>query len=422
MRPEPGCWKGCAASPAPTTWTLDGSPRPTPGRVRRVKAMWRGARGRYVILPGGCLTCAARGFPRLRCPGRRRTHAPEIAEAGRLLELFLDYLSRTRSVIDERLRGYLDVVDHRSPLYTYLYGILDEFVARGGKRVRPAMAMMACEAVGGDPLRALPSGCAIEFFHAAALIHDDIMDASVLRRDDECVHVTDGIPLAINTGDFALGLVCTIVVRDDGLDDRTKIAVLDAIGEMSARTIEGQALDVGWVRDGVYDLTSEDYLFMALGKTGYYSGLSPLKIGSIIGAASDEERSALAHFGKNSAIAFQIQDDLLNIVGDKETVGKDHLNDVLESKRTLMVIHCLENAKGEDKERFKYLLSTGSDKSPEQVKEAVDLMDKYGSIDHARNLGRNLILEARTYLTALPESQSREVLASMADFFLERES
>src|SRR5665648_491005 len=166
--------------------------------------MWRGARGRYVILPGGCLTCAAWGLPRLRCLGRRRTHAPEIAEAGRLLELFLDYLSRTRSVIDQRLREYLDVVDRRAPLHTYLYGILDEFVARGGKRVRPAMAMMACEAVGGDSKRALPSGCAVEFFHAAALIHDDIMDGSELRRDAATAHIVHGVPLAIKTGDFAL--------------------------------------------------------------------------------------------------------------------------------------------------------------------------------------------------------------------------
>ena len=111
-----------------------------------------------------------------------------------------------------------------------------------------------------------------------------------LRRDEKCAHILHGVPLAINTGDFALGLVCTIVVRDEGLDDRTKIAVLDAIGEMSARTIEGQALDVGWVRDDVYDLTADDYLVMALGKTGYYSGISPLKIGALIGGATDRER------------------------------------------------------------------------------------------------------------------------------------
>ncbi len=338
------------------------------------------------------------------------------------MELFLDYLSRSRPVIDARLRDYLDVTKPGDSLHTYLYGILDEFVARGGKRVRPAMAMMACEAVGGDPLRALPSGCAIEFFHAAALIHDDIMDASVLRRDDECVHVTHGIPLAINTGDFALGLVCTIVVRDEGLDDRTKIAVLDAIGEMSARTIEGQALDVGWVRDDVYDLTADDYLFMALGKTGYYSGVSPLKIGALIGGASDTERQALQHFGKNAAIAFQIQDDLLNVLGDESIIGKDRLTDILEGKRTLMLIHCLENAREADRTRLVELLCVGMKKTPAQVEEIVGFLHAYESIRYARDLARSLIVESRSYLTALPESSAKEALAAMADFFLERES
>ena len=162
----------------------------------------------------------------------------------------------------------------------YLYDILDEFIARGGKRARPAMAMLACEAVGGDRAEGLSSGCAIEFFHAAALIHDDIMDASLLRRGQKCAHIVHGEPLAINAGDYALGLVCTIVVRDPLLDDATKLAVLDVIGEMSERTVEGQALDVGWVRDDIYDLTPDDYLDMALGKTGYYSGIAPLKVGA----------------------------------------------------------------------------------------------------------------------------------------------
>jgi geranylgeranyl diphosphate synthase type I len=337
-------------------------------------------------------------------------------------ELFLTYLAQVRPVIDQKLHDYLAVVPEGSPLHVYLYGILDEFVARGGKRLRPAMAMMACEAVGGDRMWALPSGCAVEFFHGAALIHDDIMDGSELRRDQQCAHIVHGIPLAINTGDFALGLVCTIVVRDEGLEDHTKIAVLDAIGEMSARTIEGQALDVGWVRDDVYDVTEDDYLFMALGKTGYYSGVSPLKIGALIGGATDDERRALEHFGKNSAIAFQIQDDLLNIVGDETVTGKDFLNDILEGKRTLMVIHCLQNAAPDDRGRLIDLLRRGPRKSGREVGEVVGLMQQYGSIDYARDLARGLILEARTYLDHVRPSPAREVLASMADFFLERES
>lgn len=337
------------------------------------------------------------------------------------VDLFVDYLTEVTPEIDEKLHGYLAGVPEGSSLHRYLYGILDEFITRGGKRVRPAMALLACEAVGGEPRKALAGGCAIEFFHAAALIHDDIMDASILRRDQKCAHILHGEPLAINAGDYALGLVCTIVVRDPLLDDRTKLAVLDVIGEMSARTVEGQALDVGWVRDDVYDLTPDDYLDMALGKTGYYSGIAPLKVGAIVGGATDAERRALEGFGKNSSIAFQIQDDLLNILGDERTMGKDHLTDVLESKRTLMVIHCLAAAEPADRDRLIALLRHGHGKTREQAVEVIELLQRYDSVGYARSLARELIIEARAYLGGMRESRARDVLASMADFFLERE-
>jgi geranylgeranyl diphosphate synthase type I len=334
---------------------------------------------------------------------------------------FLDYLVQTSPLIDGRLHQYLDRVPKDSELYSYLYGILDEFIARGGKRVRPAMAMLACEAVGGEPLKALSSGCAIEFFHAAALIHDDIMDASVLRRDQRCAHIIHGTPLAINAGDYALGLVCTIVVRDPLLDDVTKIAVLDVIGEMSQRTVEGQALDVGWVRDQVYDLTRDDYLTMALGKTGYYSGIAPLKLGAIVGKATAEQHKALEEFGKSASIAFQIQDDLLNILGNEQTTGKDYLNDIVESKRTLMVIDCLQKAQPADRDRLVSLLRLGPRKTSEDVAEIRAMLLHYGSVDEARSLALDLILDARSHLEALSPSHARDTLASMADFFLNRE-
>ncbi|MBN1458758.1 MAG: polyprenyl synthetase family protein [Armatimonadetes bacterium] len=336
-------------------------------------------------------------------------------------DLFVDYLVSASAPIDEYLHRCLTTVPAGSPRDRYLYGILDEFISRGGKRTRPAMALLACEAVGGDPLKALSSGCAIEFFHAAALIHDDIMDASLLRRGQKCAHIIHGVPLAINAGDYALGLVCTIVVRDSLLDDATKLAVLDVIGEMSERTVEGQALDVGWVRDDVYDLTPDDYLDMALGKTGFYSGIAPLKVGAIVGGGPDEERRALEDFGKSVSIAFQIQDDLLNITGDEQTMGKDYLTDVIESKRTLMVVHCLTVAEPADRERLVALLRLKHDKTLDQAAEIVELLKQYGSLDYARSMARDLITEGRSHLSAVPESPARDILASMAKYFLDRE-
>jgi geranylgeranyl diphosphate synthase type I len=335
-------------------------------------------------------------------------------------DLFIDYLVSVSPEIDEHLHQYLTGLPVGSALNRYLYGILDEFIERGGKRTRPAMAMLACKAVGGDPHKALAAGCAIEFFHAAALIHDDIMDASLLRRGQKCAHILHGESLAINAGDYALGLVCTIVVRDPLLDDATKLAVLDVIGEMSQRTVEGQALDVGWVRDDIYDLTPADYLEMALGKTGHYSGIAPLKVGAIIGGATDEEIRALEGFGKNASIAFQIQDDLLNILGDERTMGKDYLTDVLESKRTLMVIHCLAATGPADRTRLVELLQLRHEKSPDEAAEVVGLLKRHGSIDYARDLARDLIVEGRSYLSDVRESPAREILASMAGYFLDR--
>jgi geranylgeranyl diphosphate synthase type I len=283
------------------------------------------------------------------------------------------------------------------------------------------MAMLACEAAGADPSRALASGCAIEVFHAAALIHDDIMDDSLLRRGMECAHILHGTPLAINAGDYALGLVCTMVVRDKGLDDSTKLAVLEVISEMSERTVEGQALDVGWVRDGIFDLTPDDYMRMALGKTGYYSGIAPLRAGAIIGGATKEEIEALAGFGKSCSIAFQIQDDLLNVLGDVDTMGKDYLSDVQESKRTLMVIHCLSEASPSDRERLVALLQSGSEKSPEQTEEILGMLKRCGSVEYARGVAVGLIAEGRSYLTAVRPSRARNILGSMADYMLERQ-
>jgi geranylgeranyl diphosphate synthase type I len=335
-------------------------------------------------------------------------------------DLFIDYLVSVSPEIDEHLHRYLTRVPKDGALDRYLYGILDEFIARGGKRTRPAMAMLACEAVGGDPRKALAAGCAIEFFHAAALIHDDIMDSSLLRRGQKCAHILHGEPLAINAGDYALGLVCTIVVRDPLLEDAAKLAVIDVIGEMSEHTVEGQALDVGWVRDDVYDLNPDDYIEMALGKTGYYSGIAPLKAGAIIGGATPEEMRALEDFGKNASIAFQIQDDLLNILGDETTMGKDYLTDVLESKRTLMVIHCLSAAGPNDRARLIELLQLKHDKSPAEAAEVVGLLERYGSVDYARELARDLIMQGRSHLSAVRESPARDILASMARYFLDR--
>ena len=327
------------------------------------------------------------------------------------------YLKRNSKKFEAYLAGFF--LDGSHPdMRRYLYGPVTRFTANAGKRHRPLICLLACEAVGGDPERAKPSAAAIEHFHTAALIHDDIEDSSLTRRDEPCLHVREGDGIAINAGDLALSLVCGTVVHDGGLDDRTKLRVLAELVDMTTRTIEGQALDIGWARDKRFDLSVEDYLVMARHKTAYYSGAVPLAVGAIIGGGTDAQIEALREFGMAAGLAFQIQDDVLNLVGTKEATGKDFRSDVTEGKRTLVAIHALRHAA--ERERLLEILSQRAT-DPSLLSEAAAIMLKAGSVRYASDYARDLILEAKHSLEgALPDSRARKLLLSMADFFVKR--
>jgi geranylgeranyl diphosphate synthase type I len=332
---------------------------------------------------------------------------------------FERYLIDNARAFDNYLSTFFGDGSH-SDMARYLYGPLQEFSNNAGKRHRPLICLLACEAVGGDAKKAWPAAAAIEHFHTAALIHDDIEDASLTRRDEPCMHVSEGQALAVNAGDLALSLVCGTVVNDPGLDDATKIRVLAELVDMTSRTIEGQALDIGWARDGRFDLTIDDYLAMANHKTAYYSGGVPLAVGAIIGGGSTAQVETLRAFGMAAGLAFQIQDDVLNLCGTAEATKKDFRSDVTEGKRTLVAIHALQNSPQRD--RLLEILSTHTWEAG-LLAEAVAIMDAAGSIDFARDFARETIMSAQEgLLDAVPASRARDLLGSMADFFVERSS
>ncbi|MDP2183810.1 MAG: polyprenyl synthetase family protein [Actinomycetota bacterium] len=329
------------------------------------------------------------------------------------------YLKRNAKKFDTYLSTFFANGTHPD-MRRYLYELVADFTANAGKRHRPLICLLACEAVGGDPDKAWPSAAAIEHFHTAALIHDDIEDSSLTRRDEPCLHVREGEGLAINAGDLALSLVCGTVVHDPGLDDHTKLRVLAELVAMTTRTIEGQALDIGWARDDRFDLSIEDYLAMANHKTAYYSGAVPLAVGAIIGEGTDEQVEALRSFGMAAGLAFQIQDDVLNLVGTREATKKDFRSDIAEGKRTLVAIHALQHA--DRRERLLAIL-TARETDPAALDEAVAIMRSSDSITFAEDYARALILDAKESLeTALPPSNARKLLMSMADFFVKRSS
>ena len=339
-------------------------------------------------------------------------------------------------------------------LNTYLYQPLRGFSATGGKRVRPALVLLATQAVHGNIEAALPVACAIEDFQSAALIHDDIADKSELRRGEPCLYRRLGTGLAINVGDAALVHTIGRICHGNAYDETTRLRLIDALISMQEHTLEGQALDLGWTQENRWDITPDEYLFMATSKTAYYSAAYPLLCGAIVGGGTAEQRSALEAFGLKAGLAFQLQDDLLNLVGDAKTQGKDFRSDITEGKRTLLVVKAIEvllasakdNAEGNAesnakdsagsnakdntpdaavaKASYKKLISLLSSKTndPILLEEAVELIVSTGAVDDVRAYAQTLIAEAKGYLEEAPfDAEARDTLLSMADFFVNRE-
>lgn len=323
-------------------------------------------------------------------------------------------------------------------LNTYLYQPLRGFSATGGKRVRPALVLLATQAVHGNVEEALPVACAIEDFQSAALIHDDIADKSELRRGEPCLYRRLGTGLAINVGDAALVHTIGRICHGNTYDEATRLRLIDALISMQERTLEGQALDLGWTQENRWDITPDEYLFMATSKTAYYSAAYPLLCGAIVGGGTAEQRSALKAFGLKAGLAFQLQDDLLNLVGNAKTQGKDFRSDITEGKRTLLVVKAIEvllanagsNAKDSTpdaaaaKASYKKLISLLSSKTndPILLEEAVELIVSTGAVDDVRACAQTLIAEAKGYLEEAPfDAEARDTLLSMADFFVNRE-
>jgi len=329
------------------------------------------------------------------------------------------YLKRNAKKFDAYLAEFFSDGTH-ADMRRYLYKMLSDYTANAGKRHRPLICVLAAEAVGGDPKRAWSSAAAIEHFHTAALIHDDIMDSSLTRRGVPCLHVTEGEALAINAGDLALSLVTGSVVEDDTLTPECRLRVLKELVDMTTRTIEGQALDIGWARDDRFDLSVNDYLVMANHKTAFYSGAVPLAVGAIVGGGTDVQIAALRSFGQATGLAFQIQDDVLNLVGTREATKKDFRSDITEGKRTLAAVHALEHSAKRD--RLLEILAARTEE-PALLDEAVSIMRESASIDFARGYARDLVLQAKADLeAALPKTKARDLLLSMADFFVERDN
>jgi geranylgeranyl diphosphate synthase, type I len=286
----------------------------------------------------------------------------------------------------------------------------------GGKKLRPTLVILSCEAVGGEPNSALKTAAAMELIHTFSLIHDDIMDQDEKRRGKPSVHVLWGDAMAILAGDTLFSKAFETVLRseEDGVFPSRILPTLNTMVDSCIKICEGQALDMGFAQR--LDVQESEYLLMIYKKTSALIAAAT-KAGAIIGGGTQEQINALAEYGQLIGMAFQIQDDYLDVASQEEDLGKPVGSDIMEGKMTLLVVHALSNASPEDKKILLTILKEGEE---ENVPRAVEILEKYGSIHYAWELAQNDVNKAKQLLDVLEDSPAKKALMAIADFVVER--
>jgi geranylgeranyl diphosphate synthase type II len=345
-----------------------------------------------------------------------RAHAAKQHE-----RLVSETLTRYGDLTRERVAHYLPSDESKD----YLSELIVEYPRRGGKMLRPSLCLATAGAFGAEPEEALGCAASIEMMHNALLIHDDIQDDSDQRRGKPTLHAIYGIPLALNAGD-ALYLLSFRPLRDNvaGCSPSVARRIFDQTERMAWETTEGQAMELGWRRENRVDVADDDYLTMVLKKTCWLTTIYPMRVGCLIAGGSAEQVTRIFRFGFFFGAAFQIQDDLLNLEGG-EGYGKERCGDLLEGKRTLMLVHAIRNAGPRDRARLlRFLALPRPRRDPGEVEWLRDLITDTGAVAHAKATAEALagaaLYEFEGIFKAAPGSRDKQFLQALVTWVLDR--
>ena len=342
------------------------------------------------------------------------------AEAG--MADFSARLQRYRDLIAPYLR---DVAPDREPK-RHLYGLIEDHLSRSGKGLRPALAIATCRAFGGRDEDVLSVAAALEMLHNAFLIHDDIEDGSELRRDRPAMYVEQGVPLAVNVGDAMQALSIRLARRSaERIGPAGAWRMLDEFDHMLMESLEGQAIEIGWVRDNHCPVTEDDYLLMTLKKTCWYSFIHPCRIGALVARPDDPDLDRFNRFGYFLGLAFQLQDDILNLVGEAKKYGKEIGGDLWEGKRTLILADVFSKADKLETGRLRTILAkTRAQRVTREIEWMYVLIRKYGSIDHASGIAEQFAeaaaREVDSAFAGAPEGENRAFVRDLISYAVKR--
>ena len=281
----------------------------------------------------------------------------------------------------------------------------------GGKRMRPAVLLMAARLAGYQGERAVLFAAAIEFIHTATLVHDDIIDDSELRRGRLAVHSRWGNDITVLLGDYLYIKSMALALTHDTLD------IVRVLCDVTLKMIEGELYQL--TKNGDADITEDEHFDIIRRKTAYlFGGCS--QIGGMLGGVSKEREQALQEYGFNLGIAFQIVDDLLDYTGDSTALGKPIGADLREGKMTLPLIHLLQQG-SEIGERIVRDIITSRTATEEQWEELLRILKQGRSIDYAYRRASEYAERAKKPLHVFPPSAERDALLALPDYVLSRD-
>jgi geranylgeranyl diphosphate synthase type II len=303
--------------------------------------------------------------------------------------------------------------------------LVRDYPERGGKYLRSGLVLLAAEAFGGNPSKAIRTAAAMEASQNWILIHDDIEDRSEDRRGKPTLFRIYGEEMAINAGD-ALHVIQWKMLLDNRemLDEKTAFRVLNEFYRILSLTTEGQTLELEWIQKKGVDISEADYYAISDAKAGMYTVIGPMRLGAIVAGAPDEQLAALNTFGLPFGRAFQIQDDVLNLTAGS-AYGKEIGGDVYEGKRTLMLVHLLQHCTPAEKEKIIAVYRKKREqKRPEEVKFILDLMKSKGSIDFAKKRSLEWAAQAQklfdSELRFLKDSPAKQTIRAGIEFVAKR--
>ena len=317
-----------------------------------------------------------------------------------------------QDALSERIFSHLPA-EHDHPRLAAFYTLIRNYPERGGKHLRGQLVLRSTAAHGAPWQRGLDVAAALELFQNWVLIHDDIEDDSEDRRGAPALHRTVGMPVALNVGDALHVYMWRTLHHLDRFPSEVQKQIFSEFEWMISRTAEGQHLDLSWVAEGTFDISEEAYLEMVTLKTSYYTVVCPLRLGAL--CAEREPDVRLLDAGVDLGVAFQIRDDVLNLMPEI-SYGKEFAGDLLEAKRTLVLAHLFAHAGREECEEVRERLAKPRDaKTREDIGVILSLIERYGSLAYAQEVAetkvrKGLSLLGESFATLPNQAEAQRIL------------